>query len=225
MSVVWKRIVENAKDSKVAKWIGKESFRWLIGNGNMKMFWEDIWLPSKEFLTRRGVQLRQLERGCSWCDKELESAKIGGLFWYPPRYVWVKFNVSGVANEDEAGCGGVLRNSNGVARVLFFSLVATKDSIAAEIGAIIIVLDVYLAICWKGKGSLIIEIGSNEVFSWIEKKRLRPWILQSIFKDIKNRMDKVGNISFLKAKKHRNEMASALALAGIKRPGMFKAWC
>ncbi|MBA0659919.1 hypothetical protein Goklo_012000 [Gossypium klotzschianum] len=65
------------------------------------------------------------------------------------------------------------------------------DSIAAEIGAIIIVLDVYLAMGWKGKGSLIIEIGSNEVFSWIENKRLRPWMLQSIFKDIKNRMDKV----------------------------------
>ncbi|MBA0624328.1 hypothetical protein Godav_009707 [Gossypium davidsonii] len=79
------------------------------------------------------------------------------------------------------------------------------DSIAAEIGAIIIVLDVYLAMGWKGKGSLIIEIGSNE--------------------DIKNRMDKVGNISFLKAEKHENEMASALALAGIKRPRMFKAWC
>ncbi|MBA0566551.1 hypothetical protein Golob_011358, partial [Gossypium lobatum] len=77
------------------------------------------------------------------------------------RYVWVKFNVSGVANEDEAGCGGVLRNSNGVARALFFSLVAAKDSIAAEIGAIIIVLDVYSAMGWKGKGSLIIEIGSN----------------------------------------------------------------
>ncbi|MBA0721296.1 hypothetical protein Golax_008855 [Gossypium laxum] len=363
MSVVWKRIVENAKDSKVAKWIGKESFRWLIGNGNMKMFWEDIWygeqplrlefprlfrlvnnkkgevvsskvlaleeedrliwihdnngvfslkklskllikgvedisfafdkiwklkvpprvksflwmisinrLPTKEFLTRRGVQLRQLERGCSWCDKELESANLwlisvtatywsvwlarnelvferkwstaNNLLFHSKMqaliqvravqeelrvqerswYVWVKFNVSGVANEDEVGCGGVLRNSNGVARALFFRLVAAKDSIAAEIGAIIIVLDVYLAMGWKGKGSLITEIGSNEVFSWIEKKRLRPWMLQSIFKDIKNRMDKVGNISFLKAEKHRNEMASALALAGIKRPGMFKAW-
>ncbi|MBA0566550.1 hypothetical protein Golob_011358, partial [Gossypium lobatum] len=49
-------------------------------------------------------------------------------------------------------------------------------------------------------------------------------MLQSIFKDIENRMDKVGNISFLKAEKHGNEMASVLALAGIKKPGMFKAW-
>ncbi|MFQ6661658.1 hypothetical protein Gotur_029752, partial [Gossypium turneri] len=32
-------------------------------------------LSTKEFLTRRGVQLHQLERGCSWCDRELESTK------------------------------------------------------------------------------------------------------------------------------------------------------
>ncbi|MBA0849288.1 hypothetical protein Goshw_014008 [Gossypium schwendimanii] len=49
-------------------------------------------------------------------------------------------------------------------------------------------------------------------------------MLQSIFKDIKNRMDRVGDVSFSKAEKHGNEMASALALVGIKRPRMFKAW-
>ncbi|MBA0668982.1 hypothetical protein Goklo_001837, partial [Gossypium klotzschianum] len=86
-------------------------------------------------------------------------------FWCPPRYGWVKFNVSGVANEDEVECGRVLRDLDGVARALFSGLVAAKDSITAEVGAIIIALDVYLAMGWKGKGSLIIEIGSNEVFS------------------------------------------------------------
>ncbi|MBA0700048.1 hypothetical protein Goari_001622 [Gossypium aridum] len=57
-----------------------------------------------------------------------------------------------------------------------------------------------------------------------ETKRLRSWMLKSIFKDIENRMIRVGNVSFLKAEKHGNEMAYALALARIKRPGMFKAW-
>ncbi|MBA0700049.1 hypothetical protein Goari_001622 [Gossypium aridum] len=62
------------------------------------------------------------------------------------------------------------------------------------------------------------------MFSWFETKRLRSWMLKSIFKDIENRMIRVGNVSFLKAEKHGNEMAYALALARIKRPGMFKAW-
>ncbi|XP_017639831.2 uncharacterized protein LOC108481181 [Gossypium arboreum] len=136
----------------------------------------------------------------------------------------VKFNVSGVPNEYEAGCGGVLRDVDGVARALFLGPIAAKDSIAAEVGVIIIALDVYLVMGLKGKGSLVIEIGSNEMFSWIENKRLRPFILQSIFKDIKNRMDRVGNVSFSKAEKHKNDLAFALALAGTKRPRMFKAW-
>ncbi|MBA0677429.1 hypothetical protein Goari_018838 [Gossypium aridum] len=49
-----------------------------------------------------------------------------------------------------------------VAKALFLGLVVAKDSIAAKIGAIIIALDVYLVMGWKGKDSLIIEIGSNE---------------------------------------------------------------
>ncbi|KAG8496021.1 hypothetical protein CXB51_009338 [Gossypium anomalum] len=77
---------------------------------------------------------------------------------------------------------------------------------------------------WKGKSSLIIEIGSNEVFSWFENKRLRSWLLQPIFKDIENGMVRVGNVSFSKAEKYGNEMAYALALVGIKGTGMFKAW-
>ncbi|KAG8502368.1 hypothetical protein CXB51_000334 [Gossypium anomalum] len=117
---------------------------------------------------------------------------MGGLLWCPPRYGWVKFNVSGVANEDEAGCGGVLRDADGVARALFSGPNAAKDSIAAKVGAIIIALDVYLVMGWKG---------------------------------YQKQMDRVGNVSFSKAEKHGNDMNSALALAGKKWPGMFKAWC
>lgn len=71
----------------------------------------------------------------------------------------------------------MLRDANGVTRALFSGLVAAKDSIAVEIEAIIIVLDVYLAMDWKGKGFLVIEIGLNGVFSLIENKGLRPWML------------------------------------------------
>ncbi|MBA0669622.1 hypothetical protein Goklo_025209 [Gossypium klotzschianum] len=109
---------------------------------------------------------------------------MGGRFWCPPRHGWVNFNVSGVANEDEVGCGRVLRDSDGVARALFSGPIAAKYSITAEVGAIIIALDVFLAMGWNGKSSLIIEIGSNE--------------------EIETRMVQVGNVSFSKAEKHRN---------------------
>ncbi|MBA0619236.1 hypothetical protein Godav_028448 [Gossypium davidsonii] len=126
------------------------------------------------------------ERKWSTTNSLLFHSKMRALMWV--RYGWVKFNVSGVANEDEVECGAVLRDSDGVARALFSGLVATKDYIKP---------------------------------SWFENKRLRPWLLQSIFKDIENRMVRVGNVSFSKAEKHGNDLAYALALTGIKRHGMF----
>lgn len=46
-----------------------------------------------------------------------------------------------------------------IARALYSAPTAAKDSNATETGAIITALDVYLVMGWKGKGSLIIEIG------------------------------------------------------------------
>ncbi|KAH1063299.1 hypothetical protein J1N35_028286 [Gossypium stocksii] len=100
---------------------------------------------------------------------------------------------------DEAGCGGVLRNSDGVARALFSSPFPTKDSLAAELGAISIALDMFLEMGWKDKCSLVIE-------------------------EIDSRMSLFGFVSFLKADKYGNKMAVALAGAGLKRQGMFKSW-
>ncbi|KAG8471697.1 hypothetical protein CXB51_036989 [Gossypium anomalum] len=54
-------------------------------------------------------------------------SKMQALMWI--RYGWVKFNVSGVANEDEVRCGGVLRDLDRVARALFSGPVAAKDSV------------------------------------------------------------------------------------------------
>lgn len=55
-----------------------------------------------------------------------------------------KFNVCGVEFKDEVGCGGVLKNSNGVARALFSGPFTAKDSFAAEDGTISIALDMVL---------------------------------------------------------------------------------
>ncbi|MBA0760572.1 hypothetical protein Gotri_023306 [Gossypium trilobum] len=47
----------------------------------------------------------------------------------PPPIGWAKFNVTGVAKEDKAGCGGVLRDEEGVARSLFSGPI---DVVASE---------------------------------------------------------------------------------------------
>lgn len=59
----------------------------------------------------------------------------------------------------------MLRDADGVSRALFSGLIIAKDAIATKIGAIIIALEVYLAMGWEGKSYLIIETGLIEVFS------------------------------------------------------------
>ncbi|MBA0697780.1 hypothetical protein Goari_021305, partial [Gossypium aridum] len=146
------------------------SFLWMISIDR---------LPTKEFLIRRGVgkslwmisvtvtcwsvwlAKNELVFDRKWLTMNslVFHSKMRALiwvrFWCPLRHGWVKFNVSGVA----IGCGEVLRDSDGVARALFSGPVAAKDSIIAKMGAVIIALDVFLAIGWKGKSSLIIESG------------------------------------------------------------------
>lgn len=141
---------------------------------------------------------------------------MGDRLWCPSRYESVNFNICRVANEDEVGCGGVLRDADGVVRALFSSPLVEKDSITAETGAIIIALDMYLALGWNGIGSLIIEISSKEVFGWFGNKRMRSWRLHTIFIDIENRMERVGIVSFSLVEKQGNGIVSALAFTGVK---------
>ncbi|KAK5786115.1 hypothetical protein PVK06_040742 [Gossypium arboreum] len=275
MSVVWRGIVENAKDSKVVKWMGNESFRWLVGNGNTDLFWEDICYGDKplrvEFsrlflLTMNKKKLVKdfsISNGFNednWADffirplfdielnmviylKEVVSSKVlipdeedrliwihdtkgvfsvkkltellikEGLvdisfaydniwklkvpprvrsflwFWCPPSVGWVKFNVCSMEIENKVGCGRVLRDSDRVARALFSRPFAVKDLFVAE------------------------------VFSWVENKGSRPWLLYTFFKEIEIGLSRVSNVSFSKVDKHGNKMAFALAVTSLKRPG------
>ncbi|KAK5786819.1 hypothetical protein PVK06_041465 [Gossypium arboreum] len=43
ISVVWCGIMENSKSEKVSKWVGQNSFRWVLGNGESMLFREDVW--------------------------------------------------------------------------------------------------------------------------------------------------------------------------------------
>ncbi|KAH1045705.1 hypothetical protein J1N35_036489 [Gossypium stocksii] len=126
--------------------------------------------------------------------------------------------------EDEVRCGGVLRDSDGVAKALFSGPFATKDSFAAKVGAIIIALDVFLAMGWKGESSLSIEVRSIEVFNWVVNKGSRPWLPHTVFEEMGSRVSRVGYVSFSKADKQGNMMAFALEVASMKKFDVFKAW-
>ncbi|TYH19981.1 hypothetical protein ES288_A05G395600v1 [Gossypium darwinii] len=109
---------------------------------------------------------------------------------------WLKFNVCGISKEDKAGCGGVLRDMEGIARGIFSGAIDTNVAEEAEIGAVKIALEVFLTMNWKTNNSLFIKLGSLVVFSWCV-----------------NKFDWNGN-----------DMAFSLALASVNRSQVFKAW-
>ncbi|KAH1040659.1 hypothetical protein J1N35_042402, partial [Gossypium stocksii] len=152
-----------------------------------------------------------------------KKSRLRGYFWCPPCFGGVKFNVSGMESEGEVGCGGVLRNSEEVVRAVFSGPSAARESSAVEMGAVCLALEVFQEMGWMGSYSLIIEVGSSEVFCWIEDKGSRLWSLVSIFKGIEARVSSIGNVSFSKVDKQGNTMAFALVSTGLKRQTMFKA--
>ncbi|KAK5840747.1 hypothetical protein PVK06_009650 [Gossypium arboreum] len=151
-------------------------------------------------------------------------AGLSGRLWLPPRKGWVNFNLCGIVNEDDVGFGGVLRDEDGVARAVFSGPVVANESCAAEVGAISIALDIFTAMEWMSKSSLSIELGSKEVFRWIENKGLRLWELDPSFREIDSRLSRLGNVCFVMADKNGNDLVFTLAVAGIRRLGLYNAW-
>ncbi|KAH1122977.1 hypothetical protein J1N35_006137 [Gossypium stocksii] len=77
MSTVWRGIVENSLNVRVARWMKDKDFVWKIGNGKSTLFWVDIWcaidrVPTKDFLAKRGVNLQSILNVCPWCNLELK---------------------------------------------------------------------------------------------------------------------------------------------------------
>ncbi|KAH1063498.1 hypothetical protein J1N35_028485 [Gossypium stocksii] len=135
-------------------------------------------------------------------------SKIRALMWIKPVYDELKVN----------------EKFEGVVRAVFSGPSAATESSATEVGAVCLALEVFQEMGWMGSCSLTIEVGSSEVFCWIENKGSRPWSLVSFFKGIESRVSSIGNVYFSKVDKQGNVMAFALAAAGIKRQSMFKAW-
>ncbi|TYH20749.1 hypothetical protein ES288_A05G454500v1, partial [Gossypium darwinii] len=126
----------------------------------------------------------------------------GSAGWCFPPLGCLKFNVS-----------GVMRDKEGIVRALFSGPSVACEVESVELGAIIIAMDVFSDIGWKGSCFLIVEMGSREVFNLILKK---------------SKLDRIRvcarKLTFTLAEAGGNEMADALASAGISRPCLFKAW-
>ncbi|MBA0764702.1 hypothetical protein Gotri_014007 [Gossypium trilobum] len=114
----------------------------------------------------------------------------------PPPQGYPNFNVCGIENEEVTGCGGVLRDIEGVARALFSGPIVANDTDSTEVGVVFIALDLFLSMGWKINSSLIVEICSKMVYNWCLNKDMRPWLLQTTFSVIERKIEQVGSVLF-----------------------------
>ncbi|MBA0827605.1 hypothetical protein Goarm_012375, partial [Gossypium armourianum] len=138
------------------------------------------------WLARNGLVFESRKDNFWWiclnkCRIDTIISNSAASFWRPPPHGWLKFNVCGVAKEDRAVYGGVLRDKEGLARALFSSSVVANDVDMAKTGAVKIALKV-----------------------------MRPWSLQAIFAGIHRDMLKARNVVFSVADEKGNELASSL---------------
>ncbi|KAH1047419.1 hypothetical protein J1N35_038203 [Gossypium stocksii] len=125
---------------------------------------------------------------------------------------------------DESKTPGSYGDNEGVTRALFLGSVAANDTDLVEISAVMVALEVFLAMKGKLNDSLFIELGSIVVFNWYANKLMRPWSLQATFAEIERDIEKVGNVVFLMEEKNGNKMTSFLVIARINHEEMFKSW-
>lgn len=71
---------------------------------------------------------------------------------------------------------------------------------------------------------IAVEVGSVVVLNWLLKEELRPRKLQMLLQIIESKRQRGCNLSFKRAEQSGNEMAYALAVAGLSRAETFKAW-
>ncbi|KAK5802947.1 hypothetical protein PVK06_030581 [Gossypium arboreum] len=79
------------------------------------------------------------------CRVESVRSNFTLFYWRSPPTGWLKFNIYRIELENKAGCGGVLRDMEGLARAIFSGAVFANNAEEAEIGAVKITLDVFIA--------------------------------------------------------------------------------
>ncbi|MBA0870978.1 hypothetical protein Goshw_019638, partial [Gossypium schwendimanii] len=152
---------------------GFEDFYSLCNNVKMAEIRKSFWLISISAACWTAWLVRNGMENFWWispnrCRIDSIKFKTTASFWRPPPHGCLKFNVCGMANEDRAGCRGVLRDKEGVVRALFSGSAAANDFDVAEIGAMKWLRPWSLQAIFAGIESDIVKAG-NVVFSMAEK--------------------------------------------------------
>ncbi|KAL4325602.1 hypothetical protein GQ457_11G004690 [Hibiscus cannabinus] len=157
----------------------------------------------------------------------IQGSKAATSEWLPPNEGFAKFNVDGSFSTLAAGCGGVLRTSEGNMRAIFSGPVACEGPDFAELMAVKIALLLFIQANWVGKVLLILESDSQLALHWIMNSDSRPWRWWKDFEEIDSLVKTIDQVKFDYVPRERNCLADNLAKAGVIPRWHFKfeaAW-
>ncbi|KAE8715988.1 hypothetical protein F3Y22_tig00110156pilonHSYRG00126 [Hibiscus syriacus] len=166
-SITWRGIINNLKSVEISKWMSGDSFIWQVEDGKITWFWEDVVLGEKSLMNRwwqtRGCNgltidelfefwvpgsmalkdFNDLDEKRWWVSPgssagNCEEQNRQKIIWHPLRLGQMKFNVDGSATKEAAGCGGVLRNSEGHVVAMFFGSVSRWGATFEEIDGMLL---------------------------------------------------------------------------------------
>ena len=149
------------------------------------------------------------------------------LGWQPPTFGVLKWNVDGssLGKPGPAGVGGVLRDHEGLVKVIFSVPCGIIDSNLAEVIAIRKALQVLSLKPEYHNVNIIVESDSFNAISWLTNSEVEiPWKFHFERSLIDNLKNQFYNVSFIHTLRENNSMADAFAKQGVYRDIDFIAW-
>ncbi|KAK9045272.1 hypothetical protein V6N11_059159 [Hibiscus sabdariffa] len=163
-----------------------------------------------------------------WADLRGLSTEgvAGGILSCVPRLSWyVTFKIEGVRVGESAGCGDVLSNEVGIIRAIFSGPTEVKGREFTVLIAMKVALEIFLQSAWRSKAYLIIATDSNLVQRWVSNSFICPCYRWPLLLEIENLLRVVGSVQISFVPKTDFSLAGTLAIDGLNRTNMFKAWC
>ncbi|KAE8720605.1 hypothetical protein F3Y22_tig00018833pilonHSYRG00010 [Hibiscus syriacus] len=125
---------------------------------------------------------------------------------------------------ERAGCDGVLHVSNGSIRAVFTNNVQVAALDHVKLGVVLLALKVFVEAGRVGVEKLVEKTDSMLVLNWIENLLHRPWKLWPACLEIDSLSKRIGKIKFSLIERNFSRMDAWLAVDGMSRSSLFKAW-
>ncbi|XP_058726803.1 uncharacterized protein LOC131598195 [Vicia villosa] len=137
------------------------------------------------------------------------------VIWKPPPKEWIKINCDGAAiSSGLAGCGGIVRNSDGIFLGAFASGLGEANSLTAELYGAILAIEFAFARNWN---NIWLETDSTAVVKAFNSPLKVPWHIRNRWL---NCIDIITKWNFMVSHIFRegNSCADALATHGLSLP-------